>query len=85
MVSRNSDDESLSQALLPECNVTNSDLTVDVPNTNPTIRNNMSTSEDNCTSVSSMTTLGTCHPVSTVDHEPYLSHLYYVCRPKCRP
>ena len=77
MASGNSDDESLSQPLLPECDVTNSDLSVGVPNTNLTIQNNNPTDGENQTTVSSLTTLGTCHPVSTVDHKPYLSHPYY--------
>ena len=78
MASCDSDDESFSQALLPEYDVTNSDLSVDVPNTNPTNQNNISTVGDNLTTVSSLTTLGTCRPVvSTVDHKPYLSHPYY--------
>ena len=77
MVSCNSDDESLSQPLLPECDVTNSDLSVGVPNTNLTIQNNNPTDGENQTTVSSLTTLETCHPVSTVDHKPYLSHPYY--------
>ena len=77
MVSCNSDDESLSQPLLPECDVTNSDLSVGVPNTNLTIQNNNPTDGENQTTVSSLTTLGTCHPVSTVDHKSYLSHPYY--------
>ena len=67
-----SDDESLSQALLPE-----TDVAVVDPNPNPTTKNNIPSNEDNNTSVSSITSVGTCHPVSEVDPKPYLSHPCY--------
>ena len=47
MVSCDSDNESLSQPILPECDMTNSDLSVGVPTTNPTIQNNNPTDGDN--------------------------------------
>ena len=67
-----SDDDSLSQALLPE-----TDVDVVVPNPNPITENNIPSIEDNNTSVSSITSVGTIHPVSEVDHKPYLSHPCY--------
>ena len=75
MASYDSDDESLSQILLPERDVTDSNLSVGFPNTNSTSQNNTPTDQTTVSSLSS----GICQPVSTtVDHtKSYLSHPYY--------
>ena len=81
MATCSSDDESLSQALLPELSLPllpDTSVNVTVPNPNRTSNSTIRISEDNNTSVSSISTsFGTCHPVSTVDHAPYLSHPCY--------
>ena len=80
MATCSSDDESLSQALLPELSLPllpDTSVNVTVPNPNRTSNSTIPISEDNNTSVSSITSFGTCHPVSTVDHAPYLSHPCY--------